>query len=165
MAKIRFEQKDDQRGTLIGVISDTHGLVRPEALQLLRGSDLIIHAGDIGSSAVLDSLAAIAPLIAVRGNVDGSWAADIPETAIVEVGDAMLYVLHNIGRLDLKPEISGFAAVIYGHSHKPLHEVRNGVHYFNPGSAGPKRFKLATSVGKLTVRDGTLSGEIVGLNV
>lgn len=165
MAKIRFEQGTDQRGTAIGVISDTHGLVRPEALHVLRGSDLIIHAGDIGSSAVLDCLTALAPVVAVRGNVDGPWAADIPETAVVELGGTMLYVLHDSGRLDLKPEVSGFAAVIYGHSHKAVHEIRNGVHYFNPGSAGPKRFKLPITVGRLALRNGTLSGEIIELKV
>lgn len=151
--------------TSIGVISDTHGLVRPQALEALRGSQLILHAGDIGSSAVLDFLAPIAPVIAVRGNVDGRWAADIPETAVVEVGNVLVYVLHDISRLDLKPEAANFSAVIYGHSHKAADEVRNGVRYFNPGSAGPRRFRLPISVGKLVVRDGEISSEIIDLKV
>jgi putative phosphoesterase len=131
---------------IIGVISDTHGLLRAEALAALRGSDHIIHAGDVGDPQILDTLAAIAPLTAVRGNVDhGAWAQKIPVTNVLEIGDISIYVLHNIQELDLKPEAANFAAVIYGHSHIPKQELKNGVLYFNPGSAGPRRFKLPVS--------------------
>jgi uncharacterized protein len=137
---------------MIGVISDTHGLLRPEALAALRGSELIIHAGDVGDPEILDQLAAIAPVTAVRGNVDTSaWARRLPETEVVDVRGISIYVLHDLAQLDLKPEAAGFQAVIYGHSHVPKQEERNGVLYFNPGSAGPRRFKLPISVGRLIV--------------
>lgn len=137
---------------MIGVISDTHGLLRPEALAALRGSELIIHAGDVGDPEILDQLAAIAPVTAIRGNVDTSaWARRLPETEVVEVDGISIYVLHDLAQLDLKAEAAGFQAVIYGHSHVPKQEERNGVLYFNPGSAGPRRFKLPISVGRLIV--------------
>ena len=148
--------------TRIGVVSDTHGLLRPEAVSALRGSDYIIHAGDVGDPAILKELAEIAPVTAIRGNVDReAWAKKIPATNVLEVQDASIYVLHRLAELDLKPEVAGFAAVIYGHSHVPKQELKNGVLYFNPGSAGPRRFRLPVTIGQLKVRDGKVSGEIV----
>jgi hypothetical protein len=140
--------------TIIGVISDTHGLLRPEALRALQGSNLILHAGDVGSATILPALAEIAPLTAVRGNVDVNepWANGLPANAVAEVGDTMIYILHNIGELDLRPEAAGFRAVIFGHSHQPTEKWRNGVLYFNPGSAGPRRFRLPICVGRLSRR-------------
>jgi putative phosphoesterase len=146
----------------IGVISDTHGLLRPEALTALGGCDRIIHAGDIGDPRILTALASIAPLTAIRGNVDHEpWARKIPATNVLEVENVSIYILHNLGELDLRPEAAGFAAVVYGHSHAPKQETKNGVIYFNPGSAGPKRFKLPVSVGRLLVERGAVRGEIV----
>ncbi len=146
----------------IGVISDTHGLLRPEALAALRGSDHIIHAGDVGDPTILDQLREITALTAIRGNVDkGAWARKLPETEVVEIGGLSIYVLHDLGQLDLKPEAAGFSIVISGHSHVPKQETRNGVLYFNPGSAGPRRFKLPVSVGRLIVERGEVRGEIV----
>jgi len=150
----------------IGIISDTHGLLRPEAVAALRGSNYIIHAGDIGERDILKKLAQVAPVTAVRGNVDiDAWARKIPATSVFEVGGVSLYVLHMLQDLDLKPEAAGFAAVLYGHSHAPKQEVRNGVLYFNPGSAGPRRFQLPVSVGRLMIRDGKVTGEILDLKV
>jgi uncharacterized protein len=146
----------------IGVISDTHGLLRPEALVALRDCDRIIHAGDIGDPEILTALGSIAPLTAIRGNVDREpWARKIPPTNVLEVENVSIYILHNLAELDLQPEAAGFAAVIYGHSHAPKQETKNGVMYFNPGSAGPKRFKLPVSVGRLMVERGAVRGEIV----
>jgi uncharacterized protein len=146
---------------VVGVISDTHGLLRPEALTTLRGSDFIIHAGDIGDPAILQKLGKIAPVTAVRGNVDQeAWTRSIPVTNVLEVNGVSIYILHKIDDLDLKPEAAGFAAVVYGHTHVCKQETRNGVLYFNPGSAGPKRFTLPVSLGKLTVWDGEVSAEI-----
>lgn len=151
---------------IIGVISDTHGLLRPEALAALRGSDCIIHAGDVGDPAILDKLAEIAPVTAVRGNVDrGAWARKLPTTEVLEAGGVSVYVLHILQQMDLKPESAGFAIVVSGHSHVPKQETKNGVLYFNPGSAGPRRFRLPVSVGKLLVRDGKVSGKIVELGI
>jgi uncharacterized protein len=150
----------------IGVISDTHGLLRPEALDALSGSDYIIHAGDVGAPEILAELRAIAPVTAVRGNVDGGvWARALPQTEVLEVGGVSIYILHILSELDLKPEIAGFAAVIYGHSHVPKQETKHGVLYFNPGSAGPRRFNLPVTVGKLTVEDATVRGEILPLRI
>jgi putative phosphoesterase len=147
---------------IVGVISDTHGLLRPEALVALRGSQYIIHAGDIGESRILDRLSAIAPVTAVRGNVDQDlWARNIPPTNVLEIGEVSIYVLHSIQDLDLKPEASKFAAVIYGHSHVAKQELKNGVLYFNPGSAGPRRFKLPASVGRLTLQGSKLEAKIL----
>jgi len=138
---------------VIGVISGTHGLLRPEAVGALRGSDLIVHAGDIGDAAILHQLAAIAPVHAIRGNVDtAAWAREIPETEVVEVGETLVYVNHNVHDLDLNPRAAGFACVVSGHSHKPSSEVRDGVLYFNPGSAGPRQFQLPVSVGRLEIK-------------
>jgi uncharacterized protein len=140
-------------------------LLRPEALAALRGSQHIIHAGDVGASEILDRLAAIAPVTAVRGNVDkGTWARKLPETGVVEIGGISIYVLHDLAQLDLKPEAAGFRGVIYGHSHVPKQEDRNGVLYFNPGSAGPRRFKLPITVGRLIVEEGKVHAEIVTIS-
>lgn len=150
----------------IGVISDTHGLLRPEALDALQSSNFILHAGDIGDPKILEKLEQIAPVIAVRGNVDRDpWAKTIPETNVLEAGELSIYMLHNLDTLDLKPEAAGFAAVIYGHSHVPKQEVKNGVLYFNPGSAGPRRFHLPISVGILSIENGEISAEIKELIV
>lgn len=151
---------------IIGVISDTHGLLRPEAIAALRGSDHIIHAGDIGDPEILHKLDKIAPVTAVRGNVDrGAWAKKIPTTEVLEVGGVPIYVLHVLQQLDLNPEVAGFAVVVSGHSHVPKQESKNGVLYFNPGSAGPRRFRLPVTVGKLTVSAGTVSGAIIELEL
>jgi len=151
---------------LVGVISDTHGYFDPHLPSLLLGVSEILHAGDVGSQAVLDQLRAIAPVEAVRGNVDAeAWAQSLPETAMVEVQGYSLYVLHDLKQLDLDPRAAGFGAVISGHSHVPTNEVRNGVLYFNPGSAGPRRFRLPVSVGKLWLTPAGIRGEIVLLNV
>ena len=149
---------------IIGVISDTHGLLRPEALAALQGSEHIIHAGDIGDAAILDELREIAPLTAIRGNVDrDAWANSLPNTNALEIGGITIYVIHNLQELDLKPEAAGFAAVIYGHTHIPKSEIKNGVLFFNPGSAGPKRFRLPVTLGKLQIRNQRLRAEIVQL--
>ena len=148
----------------IGLISDTHGLMRPSALAALAGSDAIVHAGDIGKPAVLEALAAIAPVTVVRGNNDkGAWCREIPETAAVEFGDAWLYVLHDLAELDLDPA-GTFAAVVVGHSHRPSVTERDGVLYINPGSAGPRRFKLPICVARMTIVGGTVTAEIVELS-
>ena len=148
----------------IGIISDTHGLLRPEAIAGLQGSDVIVHAGDIGDPAILDKLSQIAPLTAVRGNVDkGAWARKIPQTNVLEAGGASIYVLHILDELDLKPEAARFRAVIYGHTHMPKQETKSGVLYFNPGSAGPKRFNLPVSLGKFIVRPGSIEAQIITL--
>src|SRR5262249_26926908 len=148
----------------VGVISDTHGLLRPEALAALAGVAHIVHAGDIGAPAVLDQLGRLAPVTAVRGNNDrDAWAATVPETAVVELGGAALYVLHDRKALDLDPRAAGFAAVISGHSHQPGQDRRAGVLYFNPGSAGPRRFRLPVSVGRLTIARGAVRGRLITL--
>jgi len=146
------------------VISDTHGLLRQEALAALAGSELIIHAGDIGSPAVLEGLSAIAPVHAVRGNNDrDEWARTLPLTEVVEVGDLLVYLLHDIADLDIDPAAAGMSAVITGHSHKPVAETRDGVLFLNPGSAGPRRFRLPITVARLALADGRLQSEIVHL--
>ena len=140
---------------MIGVISDTHGLLRPQAIDALRGSAHIIHAGDVGAAEILEKLSLIAPVTAVRGNVDkGEWARKLPDTEVLEVGGISIYTLHDLGQLDLKPRAAGFAVVISGHSHVPKQEIRDGVLYFNPGSAGPRRFKLPITCGRLTLEAG-----------
>ncbi len=143
------------------MISDTHGLLRAQALDALRGCDLIVHAGDIGDAAILQELSALAPTHAVRGNNDrDAWARSIPLTAIVEIGALRLYVLHDLSELDIDPAVEGYAAVISGHSHKPHAERREGVLYLNPGSAGPRRFRLPIAVAKLCVRDDGLDTKL-----
>jgi uncharacterized protein len=147
--------------TVVGVISDTHGLLRPDAVEALRGVSLILHAGDVGTPEVLAELRKIAPVTAVRGNVDhGSWVAELPTSEVIEVEGVSIYMLHILAELDLKPEAAGFGVVVYGHSHVPSSEVKGGVLYFNPGSAGPRRFKLPVSVGKLVVEGGAVRAEI-----
>jgi putative phosphoesterase len=153
-----------EKSVILGVISDTHGLLRPEAVRALRGSDRILHAGDVGAPEILDALAQIAPVTAVRGNVDTEpRARSLPETEVVETAGVSIYILHDLGQLDLKPEAAGFRVVVYGHSHKPKMEENNGVLYFNPGSAGPRRFKLPVSVGKLIIQAGKVRAELLEL--
>ena len=136
----------------VGLVSDTHNLLRPEAAAFLRGSDLIVHAGDICDLAVLDALRAIAPTTAVRGNNDhGAWAAALRESALVEVGAVVLYAIHDIAAIDIDPEAAGIRVVVSGHSHQPSAEERGGVLFVNPGSAGPRRFRLPISIAELTV--------------
>jgi hypothetical protein len=155
-----------ERGIRVGVISDTHGLLRPQAVAALRGSDMIIHAGDVGNPDVIEALAGVAPTFAVRGNVDqGDWAARLPVTELVEVGERRFYVLHEISQLDLDPASAGFAAVVFGHSHQPLIERRHGVLFLNPGSAGPRRFKLPVAVARITVSGPDVRPEIVELQL
>jgi putative phosphoesterase len=151
---------------IVGVISDTHGLLRPEALAALKDSELIIHAGDVGDPAILERLRAIAPTFAVRGNVDTApWAAALPLTDVVPAAGSQMYVLHNLADLDLDPKAAGFAAVISGHTHRPLAERKNDVLYLNPGSAGPRRFALPIAVAMIDVTGTRLSHEIIELHV
>jgi putative phosphoesterase len=151
---------------VIGLISDTHRLVRPQALDALRGVDLIIHAGDIGKAEVLDALKPIAPLHAIKGNNDrGMWAKKLPGTTILSVGGVRLFLIHDVHDLDFDPFERGIAAVISGHSHKPSIVERDGVLFVNPGSAGPRRFKLPVVVGKLRIADGKLKAEIIELDI
>ena len=162
----RISQRNPSPARVVGVISDTHGLMRPEALAALAGVDLIVHAGDIGAPGVLDALAEIAPVHAVRGNNDaGAWARHVPDTASVGVERARLLVLHDLHDLALDPAAAGFAAVIAGHSHRPRLEERGGVLYLNPGSAGPRRFKLPVAVARLRVCGDRVRGELVILDV
>jgi len=148
------------------VIADTHGLLRPEAAVALASSELIIHAGDVGSAEVLDKLREIAPVVAVRGNIDkGPWAVTLPATEIVEIGGVFLYILHDLRELDLDPAAAKFHGVIAGHSHRPRVEDRNGVMFLNPGSAGPRRFTLPVAVARLHVCGERVRAEIVELEV
>jgi uncharacterized protein len=150
----------------IGVISDTHRLLRPEAIAALRRVEHIIHAGDIGWPSIIEELRNIAPVTAIRGNVDaGDWVRNYPETAAIELGGLVFYVVHDVKNLDLDPAAAGFSAVISGHTHCASQEKRNGVLYFNPGSAGPRRFHLPVTIGILTVGGGQVAGEIVALDV
>lgn len=151
---------------LVGIISDTHGLVRPEAVRALKGSELLIHAGDIGNPQVIEQLHEIAPTFVVRGNNDReAWAADLPVTQVVEVGELLFYVLHEISQLDVDPAVAGFAAVVSGHSHQPSIQFRDGVLYLNPGSAGPRRFSLPVAVARVHVSGRQMRPEIVELRV
>ena len=135
---------------VVGVISDTHGLLREAALEALSGSGLIIHAGDIGKPGILERLQTIAPVVAVKGNVDkGGWASRLPKTAVAERASSLIYVLHDIQELDLDPVVAGFHIVISGHSHKPSRVDRDGVTYLNPGSAGPRRFDLPITLARI----------------
>jgi hypothetical protein len=155
-----------ERELTVGVISDTHGLLRPQAVAALRGSDLIIHAGDVGNREVITTLSGIAPTFAVRGNIDrAAWAAELPMTKLVDVGERLFCVLHEISQLDLDPATAGFAAVVFGHSHQPRIETRDGVLFLNPGSAGPRRFNLPIAVARVAVSGGQLRPEIVELEV
>lgn len=148
----------------IGLISDTHGLLRPEAVAWLRGSDHIVHAGDIMGGEILEKLRAIAPLTAVRGNNDfGAWAERLPETAAVELGGISILVLHDLSQLGTDPQRAGHRVIVAGHSHKPRVEERHGVLYVNPGSAGPRRFTLPISAGELRIEGGEVSARWVSL--
>ena len=151
---------------LIGVISDTHGLLRPEALVALAECEHILHAGDVGDARILEQLQEIAPVTAIRGNVDSSGeCAELPETEMVELGGVFFYIVHSLGWLDLNPAAAGVGVVVSGHSHKPSIEQRSGVMYLNPGSAGPRRFKLPASVALVTVNQGKAEARIVELEV
>jgi putative phosphoesterase len=170
----------------VGVVSDTHGLVRPEVIEALRGSDVILHAGDIGDSHVLSELGALAPVIAVRGNVDGGWARVLPERRLLDLGGVPVLILHDRALVGPEPFPPGAGAasvprgkraadegraarrpperiVVFGHSHQPLAEKRNGVLWFNPGSAGPRRFKLPVSIGRLVIEDGLVRARLIEL--
>lgn len=160
----RHAQRQGRALTVIGVISDTHGLLRPEALAALRDADRIIHAGDVGGPEVLTALSAIAPVAAVRGNNDrGPWAAALPTSELVEVDGVSIYVIHDAAEIDLDPRAAGFRVVVAGHSHRPAVTDRDGVLWFNPGSAGPRRFRLPIALGRLTIEAGVARGEIVTL--
>ena len=148
----------------IGVISDTHGLLRPEVVPIFKGVDLILHAGDIGSVEVLDQLRTVAPIVAVRGNNDrGDWANQIPDSEVAHVGGISIYILHDLNELDSRPPAGSVQVVISGHSHRPSIERRDGILFVNPGSAGPRRFKLPISVARLTIQGSTVSGELIEL--
>ena len=150
---------------LVGIISDTHGLMRPEAITALQGSDLIIHAGDVGTPEIIDRLNAIAPTHAVRGNVDTqSWARSLPDTRVVEAAGLTLFVLHVRAELVVDPVIAGYAAVIFGHSHNPSIETRGGVLWLNPGSAGPRRFRLPITVARVRISGQQMEPAIVELD-
>lgn len=149
----------------IGLISDTHGLLRPEVLAALRGVDHIIHAGDIGGPQILNELPALAPLTAIRGNNDkGPWADALAETELVRLGEVSLYVIHDLAQLDIEPRAAGVDVVISGHSHRPAIESRDGVLYVNPGSAGPRRFKLPIAVAQLIIDGRSVTARIVELD-
>ena len=148
----------------IGLISDTHGLLRPEATVFLRGCDFIVHGGDIGDPGILDELAALAPVTVVRGNNDrGPWTKALRETALLQAGEVLLYAIHDITQIDITPSAAGVRVVVSGHSHKPAIEEREGVLFVNPGSAGPRRFKLPIAVGELRVSGSTVAARIVNL--
>jgi uncharacterized protein len=150
--------------TRVGIISDTHGLLRPEALAFLKGCDHIIHGGDIGHADILSKLSAIAPVTAVRGNNDkGAWAEAIAETELFAIDGAYIYVIHDLALLDIEPSAAGVQVVVSGHSHKPGIDHRDRVMYVNPGSAGPRRFRLPVAVAELTIVDGSVSARIVEL--
>jgi putative phosphoesterase len=148
----------------VGVISDTHGLLRPEATAFLRGCNHIVHGGDVGSENVLRELSVIAPITAVRGNNDqGPWARALPETELVQFGEVFVYVIHDLAQLDIEPQAAGVGVVVSGHSHQPAIQERNGVLYVNPGSAGPRRFKLPIAVAELNVAGKLVTSRIVEL--
>jgi putative phosphoesterase len=150
----------------VGIISDTHGLLRPEATAFLHGSDFIVHAGDIGHAAILEELAAIAPVTAVRGNNDkGPWAATVAEAEVLQIGNVLIYVLHNLAELALDPAAAGFHVIVSGHTHRPAVEKRDGVLYLNPGSSGPRRFKLPIAVAELHVTGESIQARVVELEV
>jgi uncharacterized protein len=150
----------------IGVISDTHGLMRPQALRALQGAEHILHAGDVGDPAILDALRAIAPVTAIRGNIDeGGPCSHLPSTELVELGGRSIFMLHDVKKIDLNPEAAGIAAVVFGHSHKPLVEWRRGVLFLNPGSAGPRRFELPVTFAWLKIEANEVSARVVPLDV
>ena len=150
----------------VGLISDTHGLLRPQATAFLRGSDFIVHAGDIGDGSILKELGTLSPVTAVRGNNDkGPWAEAVPETEVLQIGEIFIYVLHNLAELDLDPVASGFHVIVSGHSHQPSIENRDGVLYVNPGSSGPRRFKLPIAVAELQIFGDTVKAHVCELEV
>jgi uncharacterized protein len=151
---------------MIGLVSDSHGLVRPQVVEALAGVELIVHAGDVGSEAVLARLRELAPVVAIRGNNDrGTWAEALPATEVVELAGALIHVVHDVGELDLDPAAAGFHAVVSGHSHRPKVERRQGVLYVNPGSIGPRRFSLPVALALLRISEGELEARIVELEV
>ncbi|HEV2706237.1 MAG TPA: metallophosphoesterase family protein [Pyrinomonadaceae bacterium] len=151
---------------LIGVISDTHGLVRPAAVEALRGVELILHAGDVGSPQVLETLSRLAPVVAVRGNNDkGEWAESLSTWEVVEIGAVSIYMLHDLKEMEISPSGAGFRVVVSGHSHQPSLEERRGVLYLNPGSAGPRRFKLPVSVAHLRLNGEAVEAQLIDLSV
>jgi putative phosphoesterase len=161
---VSVDSHEVKAGGFVGVISDTHGLLRPEAVGALAGAGLIIHAGDVGGPEVLEALGRVAPVVAVRGNNDrGAWAETLAEYEAIEVNDSFIYVLHDLKELDIVPAAAGFHVVVSGHSHKPLVEERRGVLYLNPGSAGPRRFKLPVTVARLKLNGDDTSAEIISL--
>jgi len=150
----------------LGIISDTHGLLRPQAVAFLQGCDRILHGGDIGNAEILARLSTLAPVTAVRGNNDkGAWAEAIPETEFFEFGGIHVYAIHDLSQLDIEPSAAGIRVVVSGHSHKPLIESRDGIFFINPGSAGPRRFKLPISVADIWIEGSTLSPRIVELEM
>ncbi len=150
--------------SIIGLISDTHGLLRPKALAALQGSDLIVHAGDVGNPEIIETLRTLAPVVAVRGNVDsGAWASQLPVTAVIEAGPAVIYVLHDVNQLDLDPVVAKFNIVVSGHSHKPGRTERSGVTFINPGSAGPRRFHLPVTIARLNLLQSPYALEFIDL--
>jgi uncharacterized protein len=150
----------------IGVISDTHGLLRPEALTALQGTEHILHAGDVGDPAILDTLRAIAPVTAIRGNIDeGNTCGHLPPTELVELNGRYIYMLHDVKKLDLSPEAARISTVVFGHSHKPLIEHRRNVLFLNPGSAGPRRFQLPVTIAWLHIEGDRLSAQIIQLEI
>lgn len=157
---------DREPAHLVGVISDTHGLLRPEALELLAGVEVILHAGDVGSPEILERLEALAPVEAVRGNIDrGAWADALPETRTVKIGGVRLLLVHDLKLLDLDPERRRYGAVISGHSHRARNERMGRVLFFNPGSAGPRRFRLPVTLGRLRIHEGVVNGEVLDLGL
>jgi uncharacterized protein len=149
----------------VGLISDTHGLLRPQAIEFLRGSDFIVHGGDIGDRRVLLELQSLAPVTAVRGNNDkGAWADQLAETEVLQVGDVSIYVLHDLAKLELDPVAAGFQVVVSGHSHHPAINKRDGVLYVNPGSAGPRRFKLPIAAAELQVEGKSVNAKLIELS-
>jgi putative phosphoesterase len=161
-----LSESQSEREIVVGVISDTHGLMRPQAVAALQGADLIIHAGDVGNPDIIKELAGIAPTHVVRGNIDtGGWATSLPMTELVEVGERRFFVLHQIAQLDFEPADVGFAAVVFGHSHQPLIETRQGVLFLNPGSAGPRRFRLPVTLARVAVSGQRVRPEIIELQV
>lgn len=150
----------------VGIISDTHGLLRPQAIAALRGCDRIIHGGDIGKPQILEELSALAPVTAVRGNNDkGSWAENLPETLRLEIDGICVYVLHDLAQLDIDPQETGMRVVVSGHSHRPLIAERDGVLFINPGSAGPRRFRLPIAVAELVIDGQSVTPRIVELSL
>jgi uncharacterized protein len=158
--------KPQETGTRVGLISDTHGLLRPQAVEALRGSDLILHAGDIGKPEILDALRQLAPVVAVRGNIDReAWAAKIAEWELVQVERTSIYMLHDVGELAIDPAATGCRIVVSGHSHQPRIDKRGEVLFVNPGSAGPRRFKLPVSVARLQITGEETTAELITLSV